>query len=228
MVKKILFLCAGALTFLSAMAQKLEPSDKLALLQGTVTNLKGKPLGGEIIIFVNETTKAVVQVNTDTKGKFEALVPVGSTYELKYKNFTTDMKYTRMQIPPDKQATYEVEVKIEPPKEFVLENVYFDTGKSTLKPVSNKALNDLAEVLKLKSSMVIEIQGHTDNVGSEETNTRLSQARADEVKKYLMGKGIEGKRVQAKGYGPSQPVADNATENGRAKNRRTSLKVLSE
>jgi OOP family OmpA-OmpF porin len=211
-----------------AKGQKLQPTDKMALLQGTVTNFKGKPLGGEIIMFVNETTKGVVQVNTDPKGKFEALVPVGSTYELKYKNFTTDMNYTKMQIPPDKGASYDVQVKIEPPKEFVLDNVYFDTGKSSLKASSNKALNDLAEVLKLKNTMVIEIQGHTDNVGTEEANIKLSQARADEVKKYLLGKGIGAERVQARGYGPSRPVADNGDEKGRAKNRRTSLKVLSE
>lgn len=222
----LLVLVLGAVT--SVIAQKLQPTDKLALLAGTVTNFEGKPLKGEIIMFVNETTKAVVKVNTDDKGKFEALVPVGSTYELKYKNFTTDMKYTKMEIPADKGATYDVQVKIDPPREFVLENVYFDTGKSTLKPSSNKALNDLAEVLKLKSSMVIEIQGHTDNVGSEESNMKLSQDRADAVKKYLQARGIDPARVQAKGYGPGRPVADNADETGRAKNRRTSLKVLSE
>jgi OOP family OmpA-OmpF porin len=211
-----------------ALAQKLQPTDKLALLVGNVTNMKGKPLAGEIIMFVSESTKEVISVHTDAKGKFEALVPVGTTYELKYKNFTLDMQYTKMQIPPDKDATYEVQVKIEPPKEFVLDNVYFDTGKSTLKPSSNKGLNDLVEVLKLKSAMVIEIQGHTDNVGSDEANIRLSQARADEVKKYLVSKGIAAARVHAKGYGPAMPIADNADEKGRARNRRTSLKVLSE
>jgi outer membrane protein OmpA-like peptidoglycan-associated protein len=228
MKKCIVLITLVLLTFYGALAQNLQPTDKLALLVGTVTDMKGKPLAGEIIMFVNENTKAVVEVHTDAKGKFEALVPVATTYELKYKNFTLDMQYSKMQIPADRDATYEVQVKIEPPKEFVLENVYFDTGKSTLKPSSNKSLNDLVEVLKLKSSMVIEIQGHTDNVGSDDANIRLSQARAEEVRKYLVSKGIAPARVHAKGYGPTMPIADNADEKGRARNRRTNLKVLSE
>ena len=76
--------------------------------------------------------------------------------------------------------------------------------------------------------MVVEIQGHTDNVGKDEDNMKLSQDRADEVRKYLVSKGIETARVTSKGYGPSQPVADNTNDVGKAKNRRTSLKVIKE
>jgi len=104
---------------------------------------------------VNEKTKAVTTINTDIAGKFEVLVPVDATYSLKYKNFTTDMDYTTMTVLADKEASYEVKVRIDPPKEFILDNVYFDTGKSTLKPSSNKALNDLAAILKLKNTTVI-------------------------------------------------------------------------
>lgn len=199
-----------------------------ALLQGTVTNFKGKPLPGEIVLFVDQKAARTVKVTSDEQGRFTVKVPAGATYELKYKNFTVDMAYTTMQIPATPNATYNVQVKIDPPREFVLENVYFDTGKSSLKPSSNKALNDLAEVLKLKKTMEVEIQGHTDNVGSDESNMSLSQARAEAVKKYLVNKGIPASRITAKGYGPSMPVTDNNTEEGRAQNRRTSLKVLKE
>ncbi|MBA3662880.1 MAG: OmpA family protein [Bacteroidetes bacterium] len=212
----------------TAFCQTLVPTDKLALLKGSVTNFKGKPLGKDIILLVNDKTKTTTRVTTDAKGKFEVLVPVNATYSLKYKNFTMDMDYTKMQIPADKEATYEVGIKIDPPKDFVLDNVYFDTGKSTLKPISNKALNDLVEVLKLKSTMVVEIQGHTDNVGSPEANLKLSQDRADEVKKYLVSKGVDALRVSSKGYGSTQPIADNDTDAGKSKNRRTSLKVIKE
>jgi OmpA-OmpF porin, OOP family len=153
---------------------------------------------------------------------------VGATYGLKYKTFTTDVDYTKMEVPNDKEATYEVGIKIDPPKDFVLDNVYFDTGKSSLKQTSFKALNDLVEVLKLKNTMVIEIQGHTDDVGKPEDNMKLSQDRADEVRKYLVSKGIEASRVTAKGFGQTLPVADNSTDAGKAKNRRTSLKVIKE
>jgi outer membrane protein OmpA-like peptidoglycan-associated protein len=220
----ILFIFLGSTVF----SQTLQPTDKLALLKGVVTNFKGKPLGKETIIFYNEKTKTSVKANTDAAGKFEVLVPVGATYGLKYKTFTTDVDYTKMVVPADKEATYEVGIKIEPPKDFVLENVYFESGKSSLKQTSYKALNDLVEVLKLKNSMVIEIQGHTDDVGKPEDNMKLSQERADEVKKYLISKGIEAARVTSKGYGQTMPVADNSSDAGKAKNRRTSLKVIKE
>lgn len=221
----ILFLSFGCL---SGFSQTLQPTDQLALLQGTVTNFKGKALGNETILFSNDKTKATVKANTDAKGKFEMLIPVNATYSLKYRTFTTDQDYTKMSVPDDKEATYEVMIKIDPPKNFVLSNVYFDTGKSSLKASSHRALDDLVEVLKLKSSMVIEIEGHTDNVGKPEDNLKLSQDRAGEVKKYVVAKGIAAARVSAKGYGQEQPVADNAAEDGRAKNRRTSLKVVKE
>jgi OOP family OmpA-OmpF porin len=209
-------------------SQSLVPTDKLALLKGTVTNFKGKLLPIETIIFSNDKTKEEVKVHTDAKGRFEALIPVGGVYSLRYKNFTVDQDYTKMTVPADKEATYEIQVKIEPPTNFVLENVYFDTGRSSLKQASFKALGDLVEVLKLKSTMVIEIQGHTDNVGKEEENQKLSQDRAAEVKTYLVSKGIDAKRIKVKGYGSSMPIADNATDTGQSKNRRTSLSVIRE
>lgn len=226
-MKNILLFLIVFISFLST-AQTLQPTAQLALLQGTVTNFKGKVLPNEIILFSNDKTNAVVKVTTDGKGKFQTLVPVNVTYSLKYKTFTTDQDYTKLEVPGDADATYEVQIKIDPPKNFILENVYFDSGKATLKATSNKALNDLAEVLKLKSTMEVEIEGHTDNVGNEEANLKLSQERADAVKKYITGKGIAAGRITAKGYGQSVPVADNASEQGRQKNRRTSLKVIKE
>ncbi len=227
MKRTLICLCIFILC-LNFNAQTLQPTANLALLQGTVTNMKGKVLPHEVIIFENSKTKAVLQATTNARGKFEMLAPVNALYNLKYKNFTLDMNYTQMQIPPDPNAIYEVDIKIEPPKEFVLDNVYFDTGKASLKPSSNKALNDLVSVLNLKTTMEIEIQGHTDNVGKDEDNLKLSQDRADAVKKYLVSKGINDKRITAKGYGPTRPVADNSTDAGKAKNRRTSLKVIKE
>lgn len=208
--------------------QNLKPTDKLALLRGTVTNFKGKALSNEVILLVDEKSKVEYKISTNPNGKFDLLVPVNATYVLKYKSFTMDVNYTKMKIPADKEAEYEVLIKIDPPKEFVLENVYFDSGKSTLKPESNSALNNLVEVLKAKSGMQVEIQGHTDNVGSEEDNLKLSQGRAETVKKYLVAKGIAESRILAKGYGSSQPIADNTSPEGKAKNRRTSLKVIKE
>lgn len=227
-MKHIIIFLSFLIGFAKGYGQTLTPNDKQALLKGVVTNFKGKPLANEIIMFSDDKTKALVKVNTDANGKFQVLIPVKATYSLKYKNFATDVDYTKMVVPADKEATYEVKIMIDPPKDYVLDNVYFETGKSSLKATSYKALNDLVEVLKLKSAMVIEIQGHTDNVGKDEDNLKLSQDRADEVKKYLVSKGIDATRVTAKGYGATMPIADNTSDSGKAKNRRTSLKVLKE
>lgn len=222
----LFILLAGNITLL--FPQKLVPTDQLALLRGKVTDFKGKALGKEIILLEDDNTKALIKITTDAAGKFEALVPVNATYNLKYKTFTTDVNYSKMVIPADKNATYEAIIKMDPPREFVLDNVYFDTGKATLKPSSGKALGDLVEVLKLKNTMSIEIQGHTDNIGSPEENIKLSQQRAEAVRKFLISKGIAAERIIAKGYGDSMPIADNTEEAGRSRNRRTSLKVLKE
>lgn len=209
-------------------AQNLVPTAKMALLKGVVMNFKNKVLAKETVLLVDSKTKKSYSVNTDAKGNFEVLVPVGAVYSLKYKNFTADVDYTKMEIPADPDATYEVEIKIDPPRDFTLENVFFDTGKAILKPTSNKALTDLVEILKLKSTMVVEIQGHTDNVGNPEDNLKLSQQRAEAVRNFLIAKGIDASRITAKGYGDTHPVQDNATDASKAKNRRTSLKVIKE
>ncbi len=80
--------------------------------------------------------------------------------------------------------------------------------------------------MNLKPNLVIEIGGHTDNVGDDKSNELLSQRRAESVKQYLVKKGVKPERVQTKGYGESMPIADNDSEEGRQKNRRTELKVV--
>lgn len=112
-------------------------------------------------------------------------------------------------------------------KALVLEGVTFETGKSALTPSSSDALDRVAAALKEYSNVTIEVGGHTDNTGRRATNVRLSKARADAVKAYLVSKGIPAARMTTKGYGPDAPVADNKTVEGRAKNRRVELKKTS-
>lgn len=111
--------------------------------------------------------------------------------------------------------------------EVVLNNVFFDVDRYELKPESKLELDKLVHLLKKFPFMKIEIGGHTDNTGDKARNKTLSQNRARSVKEYLVSKGIEATRLSAIGYGDSKPVADNGTEAGRAKNRRTVFKVLS-
>ena len=106
---------------------------------------------------------------------------------------------------------------------FVTLYVNFDTGKATIKPDSAQTLDDAAAALRVAGTLRVEVAGHTDNVGTSEANLRLSQERAQSVMAALVGRGIKADRLTAKGYGQTTPIADNRTEEGRAKNRRVEL-----
>lgn len=110
---------------------------------------------------------------------------------------------------------------------ITLQNVFFQTGKYSLYESSLVELDHVVELLNKYPAMRIELGGHTDNVGSAEANQRLSEQRAKAVYDYLVGRGIAAERLAFKGYGESQPVADNSTEEGRAQNRRTVFTILS-
>jgi OmpA-OmpF porin, OOP family len=100
-------------------------------------------------------------------------------------------------------------------------NVEFDTAKAVVKEKYNGEIKKVADFMKKYPSTKAEIAGHTDNIGKEEYNKKLSQARADSIKQYLIDKfGIDSSRLSAVGYGFDKPIADNATEEGRQKNRR--------
>jgi len=106
---------------------------------------------------------------------------------------------------------------------FVTLYVNFDTGKSTIKPDSAETLNAAAAALKAAGELRVEVAGHTDNVGAPEANLKLSQDRAQAVMAALVERGGAAARLTAKGYGQTTPIADNRTEDGRAKNRRVAL-----
>jgi outer membrane protein OmpA-like peptidoglycan-associated protein len=108
-----------------------------------------------------------------------------------------------------------------------LHGIYFDFDRATIKPESRSAIEDAAEILIQNPTIKVEIQGHTDSVGSDKYNQRLSEKRAQAVVDYLVKEtGIDSRRLTAKGYGESRPVADNKTESGRALNRRVEFLIL--
>ena len=108
---------------------------------------------------------------------------------------------------------------------IALRNIFFDTGKSTLRPESNAELDRLVALLKDVPNLKIELSGHTDNTGSATMNESLSQDRAQAVVDYLVSKGINKSRLTAKGYGASKPIASNDTAEGRQLNRRTEFEI---
>lgn len=107
---------------------------------------------------------------------------------------------------------------------IAVQGIYFETGKSELKPESNPALSEVAKLLKADAGLKLYVVGHTDNVGALEGNLKLSQSRAQSVVQALtQAHGIDGARIKAYGTGPYAPVASNDGEEGRAKNRRVEL-----
>jgi outer membrane protein OmpA-like peptidoglycan-associated protein len=117
---------------------------------------------------------------------------------------------------PDKKP----EIAVEKGESIVLEGVYFATGRADLTENSRMILDKVVRTLMENPGIEVEIRGHTDNTGSYQTNMRLSKARADAVKLYLINHGIDAARIRTNGYGPDKPIAPNSTREGRAKNRR--------
>lgn len=117
---------------------------------------------------------------------------------------------------PDKKP----EIAVEKGKAIVLEGINFASGSAKLTANSKTILDKVVRTLRENPEIEVEIRGYTDNTGSYEGNVRLSQKRAEAVRDYLIANGIEASRIVAKGYGPANPIADNSTPEGRAKNRR--------
>ena len=114
---------------------------------------------------------------------------------------------------------------IEPPTWFDFDRLVFDTDSATLRPESQEQLGNIAAILKAYPNVRIKIGGYTDNSGDAQHNMTLSQDRANGVKDQLVALGISPDRLEAQGYGEQFPVADNSTEDGRAENRRVSVRV---
>jgi len=191
--------------------------------------LKGLPSAVELIDLASKQT--VSKVQTDEEGNYLITLPIGKDYAFNVSRkgylFYSD-NFLLSQRAPD--STYQKNIPMQPIEanaSIVLNNIFFETKKFDLKPESQAELDILVQLLNDNPTVKIEISGHTDNVGKPADNLSLSNNRAKAVINYLISKGIAAQRLIAKGYGETKPVADNKTEEGKAKNRRTELKVIS-
>jgi len=110
---------------------------------------------------------------------------------------------------------------------IALYGIHFEPGKAAILPDSETVLSEIAKMMQQDPSVKLSVEGHTDNVGSAASNQALSEKRAQAVVAWLTGHGVDASRLQAKGWGQSKPVADNSTDDGKAKNRRVELVKIS-
>ncbi|MCI0473550.1 MAG: OmpA family protein, partial [Ignavibacteria bacterium] len=108
-------------------------------------------------------------------------------------------------------------------KGYIALYINFDTGKSTIKPESKPIITQIADMLKSNPDLKISVEGHTDNVGNPKSNKTLSEERAKSVLSAIVAEGIDAKRLSSVGHGQDKPIADNKTDEGKAKNRRVEL-----
>ncbi len=128
-------------------------------------------------------------------------------------------------VPPDGCPKKYTLVKVTAKKIELKQTVFFDFNKATIKPVSFALLNDVAQAMIDNPKIKVEIGGHTDSIGDDNFNLKLSQKRAESVQVYLIKRGISSDRMVPKGYGENVPIADNRTSAGRAQNRRVEFLI---
>lgn len=188
--------------------------------------------GGKVEVTNTVTKEKTLAIVDSTAGKFMVAVNLKKKDDLLITVKKNDHAFSST-IVSVKDASFKEQpkpVKIEVNEaaagsSFVINNLYYNTNSADIKKESYIVLEEFAEYLKENPTINIEIQGHTDNVGSATANEALSANRAYTVKAFLEEKGIDGKRITAKGFGPNKPIAENTTEDGRAKNRRTEFLI---
>lgn len=155
------------------------------------------------------------------------MISKGSQIKVKYKVLTETFEYASFNV-PNMAGYFELDylMQYKMPKYITLSDLHFETAKSTIKSISYDKLDELAESLINYPEIKLEIIGHTDNLGSEESNQALSQDRTQAVVDYLVAKGVDANRLKSLGVVDYQPIADNNTEEGRQLNRRTEIRFL--
>ncbi|HPN19928.1 MAG TPA: OmpA family protein, partial [Chitinophagales bacterium] len=210
--------------------ENMQPK-KTTYIKAVVKDAKSKQLLNASYSIIDLDTKKEVYKGNTSNGKFFVSIELNKNDALQiqkegylFYSQNINLKETTTETKP-----YEIEVLLEPiaaNSKITLNNVFFDFDKNELKQESFVELDKLADLLKKNPTVKIEISGHTDNKGDKKYNLTLSQKRAESVVNYLVQKGIAAARLVAKGFGDTMPIAPNDTEESKAKNRRTEVKVL--
>ena len=213
-------------------------SEPVVLVSGKVIDGKtGKVPKNIQIIYEDLTNGKELGVATPDPitGIYKVVLPYGKNYGITTKidgyigtSQNIDLskitgKYLEVE---DKDMTVTPIASVEIGTKISMNNIFFEFGKATLRPESYPELNRLSTFFKGNTKMITEISGHTDNVGSDEVNNKLSQERADVVRNYLLTQGVSAERLTAKGYGKNKPKVANDTLENQAINRRVEFEIL--
>ena len=214
-------------------------SDPVVMISGRVIDSKtGKPIEATIIYeTLSDGEEAGTATTNPTTGEYKIVLPYGQKYSMRavapdfiaegesidLTDSTADGKGKNYREITNKSLKL---IPIEEGQIVRLNNIFFAFGKATLSKESFPELDRIGITMNDNKKLFIEIGGHTDNIGGNEANLKLSQDRADAVREYLIGKGIEPDRVQSKGYGETKPVAKNDTPEGQQINRRVEFRIL--
>jgi len=190
-----------------------------------------KPVVAKMEFFEAGTGNRKAFVVSDSSGRFSVHLPDAMVYAIEINSpgymYFLDILDLSRESGDEKVAKDFFLEKVEVGTKVVLNNIYFETGKAILRPVSHQALDQVQRFLENNPGMKLEISGHTDNTGSLRINQRLSRDRARAVVDYLVERGIAEDMLVYQGYADTQPVATNDTAEGREQNRRVEFKVLS-
>jgi outer membrane protein OmpA-like peptidoglycan-associated protein/tetratricopeptide (TPR) repeat protein len=205
--------------------------EKVLFVRGEVNVKEPEDLVGAVVELENVATKKVSMVDVNERtGKYVAVLPLRNDYiiTVKKEDFTWDTRYIAVN---QVRTSAPVEVELQPRRielgqSYRLHDIYFATNSDSLTGASLPVLDQFIRFLDSNPSVRIAIHGHTDAVGDDQSNQRLSERRAIRVFDYLVEKDIDAKRLSHAGFGESKPVADNSSELGRALNRRTEFVII--
>ena len=200
-------------------------------IKGIVTDKSNnKPISAWLNLREAESGKEITRVQANENGNYLVTLPAGTNYLLSIRQpgyfFHSEVFEMKKTIDATPQ---QLNVQLQPLSKdtsIILKHVYFRTNRAELSDSSRAELMNLVELLRENSTLIIEISGHTDNQGIAAENLSLSKRRAESVVQFLTEQGIPLNRLQAKGYGATRPIAENNTAAGRAKNRRSEMKIL--
>lgn len=222
----IALLVALTMSVPGAFAKTLSPNKTHAVLNVTYTNYDDVPQTKKKLVFVGQKKpKNKITVTTDMYGEASFLIPREDTYSILCESLTGPFECGNTPYVSMTASTGGITVVFDDTR-AELTGVNFKAGSAELVPSSLKTLDAAIAGLKRNPKAKVEVQGHTSSEGGDDYNQQLSEDRANAVRDYMIRRGIDGGRLTARGYGSSQPKADNDTEAGRKQNRRIELVVI--